>query len=410
MLSHRYIITSIYITVLSFVAAIVLYFWQPLAVMLNPSCSPVIKHIRADLNDFSCIIVNKESLSQDVFLHYYIALIFLFIVLCFISINVLFIVLVMRRIIKFRKEITNAAKEEYIQQQVIQYLYTDRQAETLENLRHEPKKVVIDQLLALYVDIIGNKADLVRQLFFQLKLDEYVYLRCNNYYWHVRVKYMDIASIMKIRTVKDIAQKYIHSSNPLMRSCAIKAYLNLDLKHSFDYLHEFKKTISEWNQINLYQLVVRQSIPVPSFYQYLSSDNPTVVCFALKMIQLNIQTDGSREALLRLLQHPASSVRKEAIITMRILYVTEAVAPLISMYKDEDEVVRMEIIRTLAKLDTEEAVPFLTELLRHENFSVKMEVLKNISLVHRNNILAQFESDKEVVAIVQHVSDRRIMF
>jgi len=39
-----------------------------------------------------------------------------------------------------------------------------------------------------------------------------------------------------------------------------------------------------------------------------------------------------------------------------------------------------------------------------------MEIIKNISLTHRKRILTEFESNKEVVAIVKHVSDRRIMF
>jgi hypothetical protein len=333
----------------------------------------------------------------------------LFIILCFISINILFILIILRRLIKFNKEKKDALKIEHIQKLIIQYLYSDQPANAILQLRRQQKQIVIDQLLALYVSIIGNKARMVRELFFSLQLDEYVYQKCNNYYWHVRVKYMDIASTMKMERVKNIAKKYMDSSNPLMRTCAIKAYLNLDSEHSFDYLHHFKKYITEWNQINLYNLIVKQSLTVPSFYQFLSSNNPTVVCLALKMIQLHIQTE-KRSEILGLLLHKDISVRKEAVRTIKVLSIKEAIPILIANYDTESAPVRLEIIRTLAKLDTPESTSFLIELLKLDDFKLRMEIIKNISLIHRKRILTEFESNKEIVSIVKHVSDRRIMF
>jgi len=408
MLSHKYMVISVYIILLSCVLTIVLFFRNSLEIVLNPHTSPLIKNIKLNLNEF-LHAVKQDNTPNQVFLRYFIALILLFIIICFISINVLFILLILRRLIKFDKEKKDALKVEYIQKLIIQYLYSDKPADVIVQLHRQQKRIVIDQLLVLYVSIIGNKARIVRQLFFQLKLDEYTYLKCNNYYWHVRVKYMDIASIMNISSVKNIAQRYMYSPNTLMRSCAIKAYLNLDSEHSFNYLHSFKKYITEWNQINLYNLIVKQSLPVPSFYQFLSSDNPTVVCFALKMIQLHIQTDRRRD-VLQLLSHKNEAVRKETVITIKVLYIKEAVPILIANYETESELVRFEIIRTLAKLDTKESTTFLINLLKAEDFKLRMEIIKNISLTHRKRILTEFESNKEVVAIVKHVSDRRIMF
>ncbi|MDR3704531.1 MAG: HEAT repeat domain-containing protein [Paludibacteraceae bacterium] len=401
-------VISVYIALLSCVLTIVFFFRNNLEIIFTTGKFPLITNLKFNLNEFIHAF-NQDNTPHQVFLRYFIALVSLFIIICFISINVLFILLILRRLIKFDKEKKDALKIEHIQKLIIQYLYSDKSAYAIDQLRRQQKQIVVDQLLALYVSIVGNKARMVRELFFSLKLDEYVYMRCNNYYWHVRVKYMDIASIMKIERVKNIAQRYMHSSNSLMRTCAIKAYLNLDSEHSFDYLHRFKKYITEWNQINLYNLIVKQSLSVPSFYQFLSSDNPTVVCFALKMIQLHIQTERRRE-VLQLLLHKDTAVRKEVVITIKVLYIKEAVPLLMANYKTESELVQFEIIRTLAKLDTEESTLFLINLLNVDDFKFRMEIIKNISLTYRKRILTEFESNKEIVAIVKHVSDKRIMF
>lgn len=408
MLSHKYMVISVYIALLSCVLTIMFFFRNTLMVVVNQHSSLLIKNIKFNLTEVIHAF-NQDNTPHQVFLRYFIALVLLFIIICFISINVLFILLILRRLIKFDKEKKDAVKVEHIQKLIIQYLYSDKPILAIIQLHRQQKPIVIDQLLSLYVSIVGNKARMIRELFFSLNLDEYVYLRCNNYYWHVRVKYMDIASIMKMEQAKNIAKRYMDSSNPLMRTCAIKAYLNLDSEHSFDYLHSFKKYITEWNQINLYNLIVKQSLHIPSFYQFLSSENPTVVCFALKMIQLNIQTER-RSEVLQLLLHKDILVRQEVVKTIKVLYIKEAVSILIANYETESESVRFEIIRTLAKLDTAESTSFLIDLLKIEDFKLRMEIIKNISLTYRKHILTVFESNKEIVAIVKHVSDKRIMF
>ena len=60
----------------------------------------------------------------------------------------------------------------------------------------------------------------------------------------------------------------------------------------FEFLSHLKRPFSLWEQITLHELIIQHNIPVPSFKKWLTSPNPTVVMFALRMIREFKQKDA----------------------------------------------------------------------------------------------------------------------
>lgn len=405
MFTHRRTILLIYFSLLIGLVYAAIHFNGWVDYSFDSSALFPFKEIRAFFHAVLDFLSTKEHFKTN-FNRIYLSFILFSIILCFVSIIILFLILTWRRISLHRNEKRYKAEVKIVQELIMQYLYSDKSTEAASVLKKRSKRVVVEQIVALYLTIIGSKAESVRNLFFLLKLDKYVKMRCNNHFWHVRVKYMDIASTLKVKSVRPIAKRYINSSNPLMRTCAIKAYLNLDSNHSFDYLNDFTKPITTWNIINLYNLMIRQSLPVPEFKKYLSSKNASVVCFSLKMIQMYDQ----EVELIHLLTHKSKTVRQEAVITIRALRKNDLVSELAHRYHHEVKIIKIEIIRTLAALATEEAVLFIAKHINHQDFHLKMEVFKTLLPENRALLLAHSEPDFETQNVANNVEQSRLIW
>ena len=90
------------------------------------------------------------------------------------------------------------------------------------------------------------------------------------------------------------------------------ALVRLGDKNPFEFLSQLIRPFSLWEQITLHELIIQHNIPVPPFKRWLTSPNPTVVMFALRMIREFKQKDAEDD-LRETLQHPEPEVRQLAV-------------------------------------------------------------------------------------------------
>ncbi len=343
-----------------------------------------------------------DNPAQNSFIRYVVPLILFFISISVVSIVVLFFLLIIRRFSKLRQEIVDKIHNNRVEKLIIEYLYTQSPF-AVTNLKLFSKARVIKPLVVLHENIIGNKASLTNALFYELKLDAFVAKKIDSIFWHVRIKYMLVASSMNIVSVIDKIKRNINDQNSDVRNAAQNALLTLDKSHSFDFLHQVDYPISKWQQISLHRTIVRESIPLPNFGDFLMSKNDTVVIFALIMIESFYQRDNA-EKVIALLKHSNEAIRHQALHVVKALDYKEAAPELIAKFSNESTHIQVDIVEALAKFDTPDSVDFLKKLLEKSDFKINWAIIKNMSSSTLKKIVGDNPPSAELEKMIKHLA------
>ena len=345
----------------------------------------------------------------------FIPVILLSILVSFISILVL-TVLVMLSLAKNKKRTHLFQKQNsHYRDLIIDYLINDSQSAFTEMEKAKSdfsRKIIIRQLIDLKRDIIGDSADKLRTLFIHLHYDDYVSKKLNSIFWHEKVDNIRILSIMQIEKALSQISKYLDSENPILRMEAQLALVILNRKNPFAFLENLEHTLTEWDQLNIYDITVRNSIKSPDFTLYLKTKNKSVTIFSLKMIGVFKQKEAY-EQIKNLVSDPNESISLQAILTLGELGNPDVIASFKEIYLKQKSENKIAIIRNMAKIGGNEAINFLMEKLNDDEFDIQMESSKALYLLHPGNhthlekVISE-TNNENLTTILKHLNDRRI--
>jgi hypothetical protein len=301
-----------------------------------------------------------------------------------------------------KKETVTKHIKQSTQDLIIEYLF-DENPTSFDLLKRIHKKILVEQLVTIKKTIIGNKADKVQALFFALNLDYYVERKVRSIFWDTRVKYIQIAAIMNVIGVTEIVRKGVNDRNWVVRGSAQIALLTLDSNHSFYFLHNLKFTLSKWQQINLHHLIIRNSIPLPHFSDYILSQNDSVVLFALDMMEAFAQQE-KKETVIRLLNHQNEEIRRKAIHYVKEFEVKEAFSVLLKRLPSEKLLVQTEIIETFVKFNTSESLEYINSVFPNTEFEINHTIVNSLSNKNLKYILQGKVITPEIDLMLKQIS------
>ncbi len=333
-------------------------------------------------------------------------------VLFFMSVSILSIIslvflLISRRIYKSIALKRRMKKVDVIQDLILDYLY-EPDTITFETLRGEKKKLVIGEMVHLYGFIIGEKAEMLKKLFKDLRLDRYVAKKINSIFWDNKLRYINVATAMDLANLIFIIKKYVNSTNWHVRDAAQLSLLRLDKKYSFDFLNKVHRKISEWQETQMYHLIVKESIPVDDFSKYLLSDNDSVAILALKLME-DFEQRNHSEKIIKLLNHKNYHVKKQALKAIIGLNIKEAERTIINYYPNEKTSIQILSIEALAKFNTPNALAFIKHQLPSNNFDINKAAIKYLSNNAREEVLSQIKWNSDIEQIVKHVNNKQLV-
>ena len=225
----------------------------------------------------------------------------------------LFIILMNRRRMEKEQELHQFLMEKY-QGLIIDYLFGNATPEAFRPIASDSyrRQVLIDQMIDVSINLKGDESKKLLSLYVLLSLDRDSIARANDYRWHKKIKGFRELAFMNITKANDVMYKALNSSNEILRMEAQIALVQLGEENHFDFLSHLKRPFSLWEQITLHELIVQHNIPVPAFQKWLTSPNPTVVMFCLRMIREFKQKDAE-EKVRETLLHPDAGVRQLAV-------------------------------------------------------------------------------------------------
>jgi HEAT repeat protein len=190
------------------------------------------------------------------------------------------------------------------------------------------------------------------------------------------------------------------------------ALVRLNDDNPFEFLSHLTSHFSLWEQITLHELIIHHNIPLPSFQKLLTSPNPTVVTFALRMIR-EFKQKESEANVLETLFHTDPSVRTLAVEVAGDLDMRSTLETMKHMYKYQEYKICLAIVKSMGKMPDDSMMGFLKLVLdKEDDVQLQIEATKAINNNGEDGAKALvkiMESEyKNYSIIIKHVLDKRI--
>ncbi|MEJ8800571.1 HEAT repeat domain-containing protein [Pontibacter sp. H249] len=235
----------------------------------------------------------------------------------------------------------------------------------IQNRAH--RQIVLENIVSLHKNLIGESADKLRHLYQLLGLQQYCKQKLYSGSWHKIAKGISELANMGIHKYSELIRTFINHPHPTLRSEAQVALLKLKSDAPFSFLDDLKEPLLDWQQLQLARAAHKsQLLSIPNFERWLGSEEESIVIFCLRMISSYGQHNAAN-AILALLQHPSVKVREEAIITLRQLETFDAVPILTSMFAKESTNIQLEILKALPAIGDHQSIPFFEQVMSIEN-------------------------------------------
>ncbi len=313
-----------------------------------------------------------------------------------------------------KEELLHLYLMEKYQSLIINYLFGNASPEEFRSIASDTyrRQVLIDQMIDVSIYLKGDESKKLVSLYKLLNLDKDSITRAYNHRWHKKIKGFRELAFMNIRDANDAIYKALNSSNEILRMEAQIALVRLSDDNPFEFLSHLTGPFSLWEQITLHELIIQHNIPVPSFQEWLTSPNPSVVMFALRMIR-EFKQKESENNVRETLMHPNPSVRYLAVQVSGDLDMRSTLETMKDMYKYQEYNICLEIIKSMGKMPDISMMRFLKLVIdKEDDVQLQIEATKAI---HNNGEEGVKALDKLMVSeyknyniIIKHVLDRRI--
>jgi CRP-like cAMP-binding protein len=325
----------------------------------------------------------------------------------------LLVILLNRRRMEKEAKLRQYLLEQY-QSLIIDYLFGSSGPEPFRKIASDNyrRQVLIDQMIDVSVNLKGDSREKLTKLYNELELVNDSLARARSRRWHKRIKGFRELAFMGIREGNDEMYKSLNSRNEILRMEAQIALVRLSEKDHFEFLSHLNRPFSLWEQITLHDLILQHELPVPDFRRWLSSENPTVVMFALRMIREFRQMEAEAE-MRKVLLHRDPRVSRLAVEVAGDLGLKSTLETMKRMYKFQEYNNCLEIVKSMGKMPETAMLGFLKLVLdKEDDVQLQIEAVKaieNMGEVGVQALVKVMKSEyKNYNIIVRHVLDRRI--
>lgn len=325
----------------------------------------------------------------------------------------LFIILMNRRKMEKEDALHQFLMEKY-QGLIIDYLFGTASPEAFRSIASDTyrRQVLIDQMIDVSINLKGEESKKLIDLYKLLNLDRDSISKAYDYRWHLKIKGFRELAFMNIKKGNDAIYRALSSKNDILRMEAQIALVRLSDENHFDFLSGLTAPFSLWEQITLHDLIIQHNIPLPSFQTWLTSANPTVVMFSLRMIREFKQVEAEPRVKETLL-HTNPSVRFLAVQVAGDMEMRSTLETMKGMYKNQDYKICLEIIKSMGKMPDLSMMGFLKLVLdKEDDVQLQIEATKAIENNGEPGVAALVKlmksEYKNYNIIIRHVLDRRI--
>jgi len=276
-------------------------------------------------------------------------------------------------------EVSLCESDEEREQVLLQPYVQDMQQTSLRKRRR--RAFMRKTLVQFHKTIHGTAADNSKWLYEKLGFKNDSLQQLASRHWHKKAAAIqDLAAMGQQDCITSI-YRYTNHSNYYIRSAAQIGVVKLTGFEGLRFLNVVSQPITQWQQICLLQqLASDTNIQEEKLKAWLVSDNDTVVELALKLVKA-YAVHGVHDQLVHCLQHPAITIRIEAIQVLKEVATATTVSVLKAHYAGAEQMEKMAILEGLQLMGTGDDAAFLVSQLDTPDQLLKTEIKKTLKIL-----------------------------
>lgn len=245
------------------------------------------------------------------------------------------------------------------------------------------RRLLVSELLRSHSSFSGRVAEVIQELYLQLKLDRKARKNLSSRHWESQIEAIRELTEMSVKEESEKILKYTNHHNPYLRLEAQKSFIRLCVDNPFRFLDLVSQPILDWHQIVLFEVITKaETMARPKFATWLNSPNDSVVSFCLKLIEYYQQFDAVPN-LIYLINHYNPAVRGVAVDILGRMEVEMAESHLIGAYPNQPEKIQVKILNALGMIGSGNNILFLNSQARRKEFTIRLAAMRAIK-AHRH--------------------------
>ena len=274
------------------------------------------------------------------------------------------------------------------------------------------RRLLVSEILNNHSNFSGRAAEILRELYLQLKLDKAARKNLNSRHWDKQIEAIRELTEMSVKDECERIFKYTNSRNPHLRIEAQISYIKLCMDNPFRFFDHIREPILEWHQMVLFEVITKtETMARPRFLQWLNSSNDSLVALCLKLIEFYQQFDA-QPYLIYLINHANLSIRAAAIEILGRMEAEMAESHFISAYPYQPQKIKVKILNALGSISSGKSLNFLNSQADSKEFPVKIAAIRAIKAHRQEGRRVLTALLNEVAApdkaIIKHVLDERV--
>ncbi|HVW14501.1 MAG TPA: HEAT repeat domain-containing protein [Mucilaginibacter sp.] len=273
------------------------------------------------------------------------------------------------------------------------------------------RKFITGELISAKKNISGASSDSLKQFYLQLGLEQYALRNLDSRQWYVKAQAIQELTIMDTDEFIDQLQAFTDDKNEYVRMEAQAAMVQFKGFEGLDFLDAITYPLSNWQQIKLLQLLSARPPSNIGMDKWFSSQNPTVVIFALKLAR-NYHRFELHDAIASCLDHDDADVRLEAIRCLNEIYTDETSDHLIAHFLREGLRNQVAMAKVMQTVGTKRDELFLFDLLTYDSDELKLHAARALVNASKDGLISlekfSKQSEEAIARILMHIKAEKV--
>jgi len=275
---------------------------------------------------------------------------------------------------------------------------------------HLRGKAFVTVLIELMKAFSGPTALVVRSIYFELELDKYAAKQLRSHFWNRKIRGLRELRIFKAEDWLGEVIGLTNHPNKLVRDEAQIAVVEIGETQALSFILDVSKPITQWQQLRLLERLKNiHRDKIPEFSAFLTSKNPSVLVFTLKLISYFNQVSAT-EKVAELLQHSNPEVQKEAIKVLVKNFSFDYFEEITNNFNRREKSVKLEIIKAISVMGDEQNYDLLLSNFRQGDFDLSMASARTLAEMGAIDLLNEKLSvyGSTVKEIIKHAINERV--
>jgi hypothetical protein len=267
------------------------------------------------------------------------------------------------------------------------------------------RRLLLSSISDLSLNLKGDLISQVREIYMSFELHKFSVKLIKSSCWYTKCTGIYHFQALNFVKGRKFVTPYISSKNKILRSNAFIADLYLSTE-PLDFLVDYAYPLSSVNEYKVIDVLYIKKEQIPSnIDHWLEAKNESIINLGLKIMMLYNYTDA-KEKIISLLNNKNVSIRQNAILSIKELFLIDAEEILHWRFDKEENELKIEILKSLAVIGSKSTTSFIKRNIFRNDLiqDVKMELLRCLKSIDEACFEIRFSDDMVIDRMKSHLN------